>query len=460
MAAVDAAHLNKALPANPDAERLLLGAVLLEPDRFVLVAGDLEEKDFSSDAHRRIFRAIEELHGRGIDADRISLADALMSSGQLDAVGGLAYLVSLDEGMPRLVNIEQYVRLVKEKSMLRQIIFSAQKTLDSAYLGADDPETIIASANENLVQLAGGGRAKDGLMNPGEVVESIGIDKFLDPSNRVRGVPTAFLKFDEMTGGFRPGELIILAARPAMGKTAFALNIAANVVAGVKDEPKTVAVFSLEMSRESLLTRMICSDARVDQHSFRTGFLDGESRRKLAEATQRMSESKLFIDDSSTLTLMELNSKLRQLKVRHGLDMVIVDYLQLMQSRGNFDSRTQEVSALSRGLKLLSKELECPFLVLSQLSRAPEQRQGDHRPQLSDLRESGSIEQDADMVCFLFREEVYNPTKSDLKGKAELIISKQRNGPIGKVPLVFLHKFTRFENPADDIYNSDPMGQG
>jgi replicative DNA helicase len=258
------------------------------------------------------------------------------------------------------------------------------------------------------------------------------------------------VKFDEMTAGLHEGELIILAARPSMGKTALALNVAQHVATNPVD-PKTVAVFSLEMSKESLLTRMICAGARVDQQKFRAGYLNGDERRRLQVMAMQLVEAPLFIDDSPGTNLMDIHAKLRRLRSEHGLGLVVVDYLQLMTSRGRSENRNQEVSALSRGLKLLAKELKVPMMVLSQLSRAPETRPGDHRPQMSDLRESGSIEQDADLVGFIFREEVYKPDREDLKGMAKLIIAKQRNGPIGDVNLVFMKEFTKFENRMNEI---------
>jgi len=258
-----------------------------------------------------------------------------------------------------------------------------------------------------------------------------------------------------MTGGLHEGELIIIAARPSMGKTALAMNIAQHVTGG--ESPRTAAVFSLEMSKESLLTRMICAGARVDQQKFRMGYLGQDERRRLQMSATDLVEAPLFIDDTASVNLLDMHAKLRRVKAEHGLGLVVVDYLQLMTGRGRFENRNVEVSSISRGLKLLAKELRVPFIVLSQLSRATETRVGDHRPQLSDLRESGSIEQDADLVGFIFREEVYKPDREDLRGLAELIIAKQRNGPTGKVKLVFLREYTKFENPVSDL-DDEPAG--
>jgi replicative DNA helicase len=289
-------------------------------------------------------------------------------------------------------------------------------------------------------------------MSPAQIIDDYqgGLNAFLDPSKRIKGISSGFSKLDEMTGGMHAGELIILAARPSMGKTAFALNIAQHVATKLN---KAVAVFSLEMSRESLLTRMLCASARVDSQKFRSGYLNSEERQRLQVAASQLVRSPLYIDDSAGANLMDIHAKLRRLQAerKQELGLVVVDYLQLMSGRGRFENRNQEISTISRGMKLLAKELNVPMLVLSQLSRATETRQGDHRPQLSDLRESGSIEQDADVVAFIFREEVYKRDREDLRGLAELLVSKQRNGPVGKVDLVFLHHLTKFENRAEDL---------
>ena len=318
----------------------------------------------------------------------------------------------------------------------------------------EEPSTLLASAEESLLRLSDS-QTNAGLLTPQEVIQNFqgGINAFLDPSKRIKGTSTGFLKLDEMTGGFHRGELIILAARPSMGKTALALNIAHHVACKLH---QPVAIFSLEMSNDSLLTRMLCASARVDSQHFRRGYLVEADRRKLREAANDLVGAPLYIDDTAGVHLMDMHAKLRRLKQQSGeLGLVIVDYLQLMSGHGRFENRNQEVSTISRGMKMLAKELDCPMLVLSQLSRAPETRVGDHRPQLSDLRESGSIEQDADLVVFIFREEVYKKDREDLKGLAELIIAKQRNGPIGIANLVYLHALTKFENRAEDFNAPD-----
>ena len=441
--------LEKGLPCNLDAERFVLGSILMDDSHFVQVAGTVEGDDFSLEKHRRIFQRMGELNHRGERIDRVTLANELLRYNELESCDGLSYLVSLDDGLPRIFNLDSYVRIVKDKSILRRIIFTSQHLMNRCMVGEEDPQQILAGAEESLLKL-GDSQAKSGLASPKQVIEEYqgGLNAFLDPSKRIKGISTGYTKLDEMTGGLHAGELIILAARPSMGKTALALNIAQHVATRLNE---TVAVFSLEMSKESLLTRLLCASARVDSQRFRAGYLNQDERRKLQTAAAQLVEAPLFIDDTAGASLMEMHAGLRRLQQQRKLGLVVVDYLQLMSGRGRFENRNQEISTISRGMKLLAKELNVPLLVLSQLSRAPETRQGDHRPQLSDLRESGSIEQDADLVAFIFREEVYKRDREDLRGMAELLISKQRNGPIGKVDLVFLHHLTKFENRAEDL---------
>jgi replicative DNA helicase len=455
MAATDLAF-EKGLPGNPDAERFVLGSILLNDAVYLQVAGAIEPGDFSLEKHRRIFHRMTDLYARAEKIDRVTVANELLKQGQLESVDGLAYLVSLDDGLPEIANLDSYVRIVKDKATLRKLIFSAKKVIDRCLIGEEEPDQILAAAEESILKL-GEGRAREQLLSPQSIIEKFpgGVNAFLDPSQRISGLSTGFAKFDEMTGGLRGGELLILAARPSMGKTALALNIAQHVATHPRMR-KPVAVFSLEMSSSSLLTRLLCSAARVDQHKFRAGYLNGEERRKLQVALASLTESPLFLDDTPGVHMMDIHAKLRRMKSDHGLSLVVIDYLQLMGSQGRPENRNQEVSAISRGLKLMAKDLDVPFLVLSQLSRASETRPGDHKPQLSDLRDSGSIEQDADLVAFIYREELYKPKQEDLKGLADLIVAKQRNGPIGTVPLRFLGQFTRFENRSEDL-PEEPM---
>jgi replicative DNA helicase len=454
MATMDLAFA-KGLPQNADAERYVLGSVLLNDSLYLQVAGAVEPEDFCLEKHRRIFARMKDLYDRGEKIDRVTLTNELMKHGQLESVDGMTYLLSLDEGLPEIVNLESYIRIVKDKSTLRRLIFSAQAVIDRCLMAGEEPDEILASAEETLLKL-GDSRARDQLSSPASIVQKFpgGINAFLDPSQRISGLSTGFKRFDEMTGGLHGGELFILAARPSMGKTALALNIAQHVATHPKIR-KPVAVFSLEMSSSSLLTRLLCAAARVDQHKFRAGFLNVDERRKLQFALADLTEAPLYLDDTAGVNLMDIHAKLRRMKSEHGLSLVVIDYLQLMSNRGRSENRNQEVSALSRGLKLMAKDLDVPFLVLSQLSRASENRPGDHKPQLSDLRDSGSIEQDADLVAFIFREEVYKRDREDLRGQAELLVSKQRNGPVGKIDLVFLHHLTKFENRAEDLGEAD-----
>jgi replicative DNA helicase len=450
MPSPSATALEKGLPANIDAEKFVLGSILLDDSNFIEIAGSLTAGDFCLDKHQRIYRRMLEIHERGEKIDRITLANELLRYNELESIDGLSYLVSLDDGLPKIPNLDGYVKIIRDKASLRSMIAAAQQIMNRALLAEDSPETILAGAEETLLKL-GESRVSAGLMSPREVIENYegGINAFLDPSKRIKGISTGFTKLDEMTGGLHKGDLAILAARPSMGKTALALNIASHVAAKLN---QTVAVFSLEMSKESLLTRLLCASAYVDSQRFRAGYLNQDERRKLQKAALEMVEAPLFIDDTAGVNLMDMHAKLRRLQQQgQQLGLVIVDYLQLMSGRGRFENRNAEVSAISRGMKMLAKEMNVPMLVLSQLSRAPETRQGDHRPQLSDLRESGSIEQDADLVGFIFRPEVYKRDDESLKGQAELIVAKQRNGPVGKVDLVFLHSMTKFENRAEDI---------
>jgi len=449
--------LEKGLPTNVEAEQFVLGSILLDDVLFAHVASSLEPSDFNIQKHRRIYQRMTDLHERGENIEYLTLIEELEKRHELEACDGIAYIASLTEGMPRLSSIDSYIKIVKDKSLLRRLINTADGIIARCVEGGQEADELVAEA-ESAILRVGDSRLRSTLSNPREIVESFagGIQAFLDPSKRVHGLSTPFVKFDEMTTGMHAGELIVIAARPAMGKTAFALNIAHHVALNLPEKPaQPVAMFSLEMSKESLLTRMLCAASRVDNHRFRGGYLNQDERRQLNAGLNQLVESRLFIDDSADTGLMEIGAKCRRLQAEHGLGLVIVDYLQLMATRGRQDNRTQEISALSRGLKLLAKDLNCPVIALSQLSRAPEMRPGDHRPQLSDLRESGSIEQDADVVGFIYREEVYKPDREDLRGVAELIVAKQRNGPTGRIRLAFINKYAKFENLAEDVGAGD-----
>ena len=442
--------LERGLPASIEAERSILGAVLLDSLLFDQAA-ELKPDDFSLDAHRRIFSRMRDLQDTGRPVDMITLAEELDRRKEVEAIGGVAYLSSLIDGVPDRPSIEHYVRIVRNKSLLRGLINIAQLAIAEAIDHSDEAEEVINRAEQGIFQLSEN-RLGQGFSDiPSIVKGSFGsLDELYARGQEITGLATHYTMLDKMTSGFQPSDLVIIAARPSMGKTALAMNIAEN--AAILDG-KVVGVFSLEMSKEALLMRMLASHAQVDSHKLRTGFLGKEDMQKLTHAMEGLMQARLFIDDTPGISVTEMRSKARRLKQQEQrLDLIIVDYLQLMSAvpigGKRFENRTQEVSAISRGLKAVAKELKVPVVALSQLSRAPESRGGDHRPQLSDLRESGSIEQDADVVAFIFREEVYKKDDPDLEGIAELIIAKQRNGPTGLIKLAFKHSSTRFENLA------------
>jgi replicative DNA helicase len=444
-------NIASSLPANVEAERSILGAILLDNFAYNQAAEHLRAEDFSLDSHRRIYSRMVDLSESSRPIDMITLVEELDRRKELEAIGDVGYISSLLDGVPDRPSIEHYVRIVRDKALLRGLIHAANSAIARASEQADPAEGILNDAEASIFQLSEK-RIGRGFMGVQEIVkESFGsVDALLQRGQRITGLETHYADLDEKTSGLQPSDLVIIAARPSMGKTAFALNIAEN--AAVHDG-KVVGVFSLEMSREALLLRMLCSAARVDSHKMRTGSLWREDMEKVVHAMERLATAPLFIDDTPGISLSEMRAKARRLQQSEKrLDMVIVDYLQLMSSSGakRYENRTQEVSAISRGLKALAKELRVPVVALSQLSRAPESRGGDHRPQLADLRESGSIEQDADVVMFIFREEVYKPDDPELDGRAEIIIAKQRNGPTGKINLAFLKRSTRFESMAQE----------
>ncbi|MBZ5572243.1 MAG: replicative DNA helicase [Acidobacteriia bacterium] len=438
--------LAHSLPANVEAERSILGAILLDNLAYNQAAEHLKPEDFSLDSHRRLYTRMVDLAESSRPIDMITLVEELERSKELEAIGDVGYISGLVDGVPDRPSIEHYIKIVRDKALLRGLIHAANAAIARAAEQSDPAEEVLNDAEAAIFQLSEK-RIGRGFMDVQEIVkESFGsVDALLQRGQRITGLATHYTDLDEMTSGFQRSDLVIIAARPSMGKTAFALNIAEN--AAIEDQ-KVVGVFSLEMSREALLLRLLCSRARVDSHKMRTGSLWRDDMTKVVRAMEDLAHAPIFIDDTPGIAMSEMRAKARRLMQSQGrLDLLIVDYLQLMSGGGKrYENRTQEVSAISRGLKGLAKELRVPVIALSQLSRAPESRGGDHRPQLSDLRESGSIEQDADVVAFIFREEVYKQDDPDLQGKAELIIAKQRNGPTGKVSLAFLKNSTRFES--------------
>jgi replicative DNA helicase len=449
--------IERPLPHNLEAERSILGAVLLDNHSLNAAVEKLRSEDFFLPQHRQIFQRMIQLaeHQQAIDV--VTLMDDLARRGELDSAGGVAYLSQLADGLPRATNVEHYARIVKEKSVLRNLAFSAAAIQEQALAGGDDADVILDRAESTIFQIAED-RVRAGLIGVKELVRDNfeRLERIFSEGRRITGLATGYPGLDNETAGLQPSELVILAARPSMGKTALALNIAENVAVRNR-EP--VAVFSLEMSKESLLLRMLASEARVDAHKFRTGHMGRDDWNKITRALTSLGDAPLWIDDSASSTVLEMGAKARRLKRDRGLSLMIVDYLQLVvpTNTGRGTNRQEEVSSISRALKGLAKELKVPVVVLSQLTRAPEREE--RKPQLSDLRESGAIEQDADVVLFINRPNFY---KTDLpeedRAKAELIIAKQRNGPTGNLNFVFLARHTRFEEAAPDAWSTSQLG--
>ncbi len=441
----------RSLPQNLDAERALLGSILLDNAALNVVGGMLRPEDLFADGHRLIFQQIVSLSEKNRTVDVVTLSDELKKTGMLDKAGGIVYLAGLSDGVPvgDYAFVLNYARIIKEKSILRRLINASSNVMSRAFEASEDPEVLIDDAQRQIYEIAGE-KTQSGFLGIRDIVKSSfgTIDVLLDRGQRVTGVETGFTDLDTMTSGLQPGELIIVAARPSLGKTALAMNIAA--YAAMKG--KSVGMFSLEMSKESLVIRLLCSEARVDSHKLRTGFSSKTDWGKMTEALGKLAEAPLFIEDTPSLSVLQIRAKARQLAHERGLDLLIIDYLQLATGHGRFENRTQEVSYISRNLKAIAKELNIPVLALSQLSRASEARgkEGGGPPQLFHLRESGSIEQDADVVIFIHRDrkrvteaEEFDPSAGI---ETKLIIGKQRNGPTGEVNVVFQKSFVRFEN--------------
>ena len=445
--------LERPLPHNLEAERSILGAILLDNHALNAAIEKLRSDDFFLPQHRQIFDRMIQLGEKQQAIDTVTLMEDLTRSGNLESAGGISYLSQLADGLPRVTNVEHYARIVKEKAVLRSLIFSASAIQEQALAAGDDADTILDRAESAIFRIAED-RVRAGLIGVKELVRENyeRLERIFSEGRRITGLGTGYTDLDNQTAGLQPSELVILAARPSMGKTALALNIAENVALR-KREP--VAIFSLEMSKESLLLRMLASEARVDAHKFRTGHMNRDDWGKITGALSNLGEAPLWIDDSASSTVLEMGAKARRLKRDRGLSLMIVDYLQLVvpTHTGRGTNRQEEVSSISRSLKGLAKELKLPIVVLSQLTRAPERE--DRKPQLADLRESGAIEQDADVVMFINRPNFY---KTDLpeedRAKAELIIAKQRNGPTGTLNFVFLARHTRFEEAAPDAWSS------
>ncbi|KPK88247.1 MAG: replicative DNA helicase [Deltaproteobacteria bacterium SM23_61] len=431
-------------PQNLEAEVSVLGGVLLDNEALNRVLEIMKEGDFYRESHRKIFSAILDLYERSEPVDLITLAEVLKKREALEAVGGIEYLNSLVNSVPTAANISYYAKIVKEKAILRKLINRATDIVSQVYGVSGDVDDFLDQAERSIFEISED-RVRPSFFSLKDIIKSSfkTIERLYEKRQLITGVPTGFTKLDELTSGLQPSDLIIVAGRPSMGKTAFALDIAAHaaVEGGIPS-----AIFSLEMAKEQLALRMLCSEAKVDAHRLRGGFLSESDWPKLTRAAGSLSEAPIFIDDTPGLSALEMRAKSRRLKAEHKLGLVVVDYLQLMRGRLDSDTREQEISDISRSLKALAKELHVPVIALSQLNRRVEER-GDKRPQLADLRESGAIEQDADVIIFLYRDEVYNKSEDNPnKGKAEIIIGKQRNGPTDKFELTFLDKFTCFEN--------------
>lgn len=425
-----------------EAERAVLGAILIEPVALLTVMERLEEQDFYLDQHRMVYGACLTLQQRGQAADLLTVTNHLREEGLLERVGGAALVSSLVDSLPDVANVGFYAEIVFDKAVKRRLMHAARSILDTCSIDKGEAKDAVERAQKAVYEIAegtlGGGLEPVGRLTERELVN---LEKAQETHSVLTGVDTGYYDLNDKTGGFQRTDLVILAARPSMGKTSLGLNICAH--AALRSNKK-VAVFSLEMSSEQLVRRLLSSEARVDQKRLINGYLAKNDWPKITAVGESLKQASLWIDDTPGITVMELSAKARRLKQEHGLDLVMVDYLQLMSGGRSVNSRTEEVSAISRGLKAVAKELEVPMLVLSQLSRRPEQRGSDRRPQLSDLRESGSIEQDADVVMFIVRPWVYD--KEADEREAELLIAKQRNGPVADLSLVFQNQFTRFEN--------------
>ena len=435
-----AAQKQRIPPYSLDAEQSVLGSMLLDKEAVAAASEVLSGEDFYSDAHKEIYEAILDIYDHGTPVDLVTLAEALRQRGSLEAVGGGTYISDLSMAVPSTANVRYYIRIVEEKSILRRLITASNDIIKESYEAAEDLDIIIDHAEKKIFEIAQKKNSRSF-----ESIKTILLDTYAKieeltkNKGKIVGVPTGFHDFDLRTSGLNKSDLILIAARPSMGKTSFAINIAQN--AAVRHQIP-VAIFSLEMAKDQLAQRMLSSESNIELQKIRTGDLSEQDWIKLVHAATPLSQAPIFIDDTPAVTAMEIRSKARRLKLEHNLGLIVIDYLQLMSGRGKAESRQQEVSEISRSLKALARELQVPVVALSQLSRGPESRQ-DHRPMLSDLRESGAIEQDADVVVFLYRDEYYNPD-SEKKNIAEAIIAKQRNGPTGTVELVWLGQFTKF----------------
>lgn len=439
---MDLSSLGRVPPQSIEAEQSVLGASLLDKEVLSSITEIIDVSDFYRDDHKEIFEAIMDLYERGEPIDLITVSEQLKIRGSLDAVGGLEYLTGLVNAVPTTANAKHYAKIVEEKSILRKLIKISSEIINMGYEQAEEVEYILDKAEKGIFDISQGRNSQGFAQIKDVLIETFDrLEELYNSKGSVTGIPTGFIDLDHKTAGLHNSDLILIAARPAMGKTSFALNIA-QYAAIYSQVP--VAIFSLEMSKEQLVNRMLCCEAMVDAQRMRTGQLEDSDWQKIAKALGPISDAPIFIDDTPGVTAAEIRAKCRRLKIEKDLGLVVIDYLQLMQGRGRSENRQQEISEISRSLKILAKEINVPVIALSQLSRAPELR-GDHRPILSDLRESGAIEQDADIVMFLYRDDYYNP-ETEKKNVAEVIIAKHRNGSTGTVELAWLGQYTKFAN--------------
>ncbi len=439
---LDAMLLKKTPPQSVEAEKTALGGILLSNKNLNVVLSIISPEDFYKDSNRKIIDKIISLVDKGKPVDVVTLSEELQKEGTLDELGGASYVSSLMDGVPKSLNVEFYAQIIKEKSLLRQLILSSAKIISSSYEQREDADQLLDEAQASIIEVAEQ-RIKPGFVPVGSLASpTLDMIKALhDRKETVTGIPTGFRDLDNLTAGFHSSEFIVVAARPSMGKTALCLNI--SQYAGLKTD-YSVGFFSLEMAKEQVMIRLLCAEAQLDLKKVRTGFIGERDFEKLKLSAEALSRSKIFIDESSALTVMEMKAKARRLKMEQNLDLVFIDYIQLMRPGGRFENRTQEMSYISRSLKELAKEIKIPVVGISQLSRAPEKGRREPIPQLSDLRESGAIEQDADVVIFIYRPEFYRPDDESIRGIADINVAKQRNGPTGKISLAFIREYVRF----------------
>jgi replicative DNA helicase len=439
---LDFTFLKKTPPHSLEAEKTVLGGILVDNKNLNVVLSEISPDDFYKDANRKILDKIISLIDKGLPVDVLTLSEELQKAGILDEAGGISYLSSLMDGVPKSLNIEYYARIIKEKSLLRKLILSSARIISSSYEQKHDADQLLDEAQASIVEVAEE-RVKPGFVSVSALTApTLDMIKVLhDRKETVTGIPSGFRDLDGLTSGFHGSEFIVIAARPSMGKTALCLNVSHYV--GLKTD-YSVGFFSLEMAKEQLVIRLLCAEAQLDIKKVRTGFIGEREFEKLKLSAEALARAKIFVDETPALTIMEMKAKARRLKMEHSLDLLFVDYMQLMHPGKRFESRTQEMTFISRSLKEMAKELRMPVVGISQLSRAPERGRREPIPQLSDLRESGAIEQDADVVIFIYRPELYRPNDESIRGVAEINIAKQRNGPTGRIKLAFIREYARF----------------